>query len=312
MKKRIKKIRCFVNKPIKTQKKVFEKLIRLAENTQFGNDHKFKKINNYQSFQKLIPIRTYEQIYSYIKRVRNGEKNILWNEKIKCFAKSSGTTNNQSKYIPITTKSLKDCHFKGGKDMLAIYKKNYPNIDIFNGKGLMLAGTISKSKDAIYNDGDLSAILLDEFPFWVNYHRIPDINTALMSNWEIKLDKIAKQAINENITNITGVPSWMLIILKRVVKISGKKNISEVWPNLEVYMHGGVNFEPYRKQFEKLIPSKKMNYLEGYNASEGFMGIQDRTPSKGLLLMLDHGIFYEFIPMKKFKKNKVEAITLSQ
>jgi hypothetical protein len=181
---------------------------------------------------------------------------------------------------------------------------------MYNGKGLMLGGSLKNSEKGDYKDGDLSAILLDEFPFWVNYHRVPDIKTALMEDWEDKLERIAQQAVKENITNLTGVPSWMLILLKRVLVISGKKNISEVWPKLELYMHGGVNFEPYKEQFKSLIPSEKMNYLEGYNASEGFIGIQDKNPSEGLLLMLDYGIFYEFIAMENFKKGIIETTNL--
>ena len=310
MKKRIDKIEIFCKNPIQAQNNVFESLLSNGKNTAFGKEHYFQEIKNYTHFSQNIPIRTYEEFSEFIERARKGEKNVLWPGKIKWFAKSSGTTNAQSKFIPITQDSLKDCHFKGGKDMLSLYGNNFPFSDMYNGKGLMLGGTIKKSKDGDYKDGDLSAILLDEFPFWVNYHRIPDIQTALMSEWEEKLERIARQAVNANITNLTGVPSWMLILLKRVLAISGKKNISEVWPNLELYMHGGVNFEPYKEQFKILIPSKKMNYLEGYNASEGFFGIQDRNPSEGMLLMLDYGIFYEFIPMEEYKKGQLEAIPL--
>ena len=196
--------------------------------------------------------------------------------------------------------------------MLSLYENNFNSLSIYKGKGLMLGGSLKKSSKGNYTDGDLSAILLSEFPLWVNHHRIPDIKTALMRDWENKLNLIAKQAIKTNITNITGVPSWMLILLKRILKISVKKDITKVCPNLELYMHGGVNFEPYKNQFKKLIPSKKMNYLEGYNASEGFFAIQDKMNSEGLLLMLDHGIFYEFIDMNKYKKRELDAITLKK
>jgi len=310
MQKRINKIEEFCKNPIKTQEEVFNFLLSKGRKTIFGKVHHFNGISNYAQFSENIPIRTYEEFSIFIDRARKGEKNILWPGKIKWFAKSSGTTNAQSKYIPITQASLKDCHFKGGKDMLSLYGNNFSNLDVYNGKGLMLGGSLKKSSAGNYKDGDLSAILLDEFPFWVNHHRIPDIETALMEDWEDKLERIAQQAVKENITNLTGVPSWMLILLKRVLAISGKKNISEVWPNLELYMHGGINFEPYKSQFKTFIPSEKMNYLEGYNASEGFMGIQDKNPSEGLLLMLDYGIFYEFIPMHKYKKGIREAIPL--
>ena len=310
MQKRIKNIDEFCKNPIKTQEKVLDFLISKGRSTAFGQAHHFITINDYAHFSKNIPIRTYEEFSIFIERARKGEQNVLWPGEIKWFAKSSGTTNAQSKFIPITQESLKNCHFKGGKDMLSLYGNNFSNLDVYNGKGLMLGGSLKKSLTGNYKDGDLSAILLDEFPFWVNYHRIPDIDTALMEDWEDKLERIARQAVRANITNLTGVPSWMLILLKRVLAISGKKNISEVWPNLELYMHGGINFEPYKTQFKTLIPSEKMNYLEGYNASEGFMGIQDKNPSEDLLLMLDYGIFYEFIPMKKYKKGIREAIPL--
>jgi len=312
MQQRINKITEFCENPIKAQEKVFDFLISKGKNTAFGEEHSFQKIDDYAHFSKNIPIRTYEEFSIFIERARNGEQNVLWPGKINWFAKSSGTTNAQSKFIPVTQESLEDCHFKGGKDMLSLYGNNFPFSDIYNGKGLMLGGSINDSENGNYKDGDLSAILLHEFPFWVNYHRIPDIDTALMSEWEEKLERIAQQAVHANITNLTGVPSWMLILLRRVLAISGKKNISEVWPNLELYMHGGVNFEPYKAQFKTLIPSEKMNYLEGYNASEGFIGIQDKNPSKGLLLMLDYGIFYEFIPIINYKKGMLEAIPLKE
>ncbi len=312
MQKRIKNINKIINNPIKTQNKVLDYLISKGRKTLFGIEHQFDNIIDYHSFKKQIPIRTYDELSPYIDKARNGAENVLWPGKIKWFAKSSGTTDSKSKFIPISKESLYDCHFKGGKDMLSLYENNYPNTNIYNGKGLMLGGTISRSLNGDYKDGDLSAILLDEFPFWVNYHRVPDIKTALMNDWEEKLDRIANQATHENITNLTGVPSWMLILLKRILAVSGKKNISEVWPNLELYMHGGVNFDPYRKQFEELIPSKKMNYLEGYNASEGFIGIQDKSNSDGMLLMLDYGIFYEFISMNDLNKSILSAVDLSK
>ncbi len=312
MRKRIKNIKKFVDNPIQVQESVFNYLIKKGIKTKFGEDHQFEKITNYITFKNQIPIRTYEDFDHYITKIRKGGEDILWPGKINWFAKSSGTTNNKSKFIPVTKESLEDCHFKAGKDMLSIYENNFPKINIYNGKGIMLGGSMTKSKNRKFKDGDLSAILLDEFPFWVNYHRVPDINTALMKEWDEKLDKIAKQAINENITNLTGVPSWMLILLKRILQLSGKNNILELWPNLELYMHGGMNFEPYRQQFEEIIPSDKMNYLEGYNASEGFFGIQDKNPSEGILLMLDYGVFYEFIPMYKYRNGKTDAINLSE
>tara|TARA_B100001758_G_C18409260_1_gene614398 strand:- start:612 stop:2153 length:1542 start_codon:yes stop_codon:yes gene_type:complete len=310
IKKRINKISYSIQNPLETQDIVLKELLKKGKRTHFGNEHNMSTINNYNEFRDNIPIRTYEEIYQYIERIMSGEKNVLWPGNVKWLAKSSGTTNSSSKYIPITNDSLHYCHFKGGKDMLALYTNNFPNRNIYNGKGLMLGGNINKSK-TIHN-GDLSAILIKEFPFWVSYHRVPDINTALMSNWEEKIEKITNQAIKENITNITGVPSWMLILLKNILQKSNKKNLLELWPNIEVYMHGGVNFKPYKKLFEELIPTKKMNYLEGYNASEGFFAIQDQKNSKGLLLMLDYGIFYEFIEIEKYRLEEYETILLEE
>ena len=310
--KRISNINNIINNPIKSQSNVFKSLIREGIKTKYGEEYSFNKIYDYNSFKKNVPLRNYEELEPYIKRARNNEKNVLWPGYVKFFAKSSGTANNKSKFIPITKESLKNCHFKAGKDMLSFYANNFPNTNVYKGKGLMLGGSMLNSKNAINITGDLSAILLDQFPFWVSFHRVPDLDTALMKEWEEKLNKIATQSVKENITNITGVPSWMLILLKRVVKISGKKNISEVWPNLELYMHGGVNFAPYKAQFEELITSKKMNYLEAYNASEGFFGIQDENKSKGILLLLNSGIFYEFIQLSNYREGKRDAIDLTK
>ena len=292
-----------IEKPIITQDKILNKLILKAERTKFGIEHSFNKIKNYSDFKRLVPDRKYEELFPYIDEIRNGKKNILWPNSIKLFSISSGTTNAKSKYIPLSNETLNDCHFKGGKDMLAIYLNNNPNSEIFNGKGIILGG--SKEINSKYVEGDLSAILLDNFPFWVNTHRIPDIKTATMKNWDNKLEKIINQSINQNITNLSGVPSWMLILLKNIVKKAGVKNITEIWPNLELYIHGGVNFSPYKNQFNSLIPSKKMNYLETYNASEGFFALQDRQDANDMLLLLDYGIFYEFKNIKEVDKNYI-------
>lgn len=312
MQKRIKKINKSIKNPKESQEAVLKYLIRKGLKTKFGKEHNFNNITSYITFKNQISIRTYEELSPYILQARKGAKNILWPGEVHWFAKSSGTTNSKSKFIPITKESLKDCHLKAGKHMLSLYENNFPKTSIYNGKGIMLGGSIETSKEGNSKEGDLSAILLNEFPFWVNYHRVPDINTAIMKKWDEKLDNIAKQAINENITHLTGVPSWMLILLKKTLQLSGKNNISELWPNLELYMHGGVNFEPYKQQFKELIPSNKMNYLEGYNASEGFLAIQDKSPSEGMLLLLDCGIFYEFISIEQYRKGDKNAIGLSE
>ena len=308
IKQRIKKINRVKENPLESQNKVLQTLIKKAEKTVFGIEHKFDKISNYENFKNLVPSRKYEELYPYIEQIRQGYENILWPGKTKMFAKSSGTTNAKSKFIPLTNNTLYNCHFKGGKDMIAIYLSNNPESKVFNGKGIMLAG--SKEFNSNVSEGDLSALLLEKFPYWVNSHRLPDMQTALMKDWNEKMNNITNQSIKKNITNLTGVPSWMLFLLKNVIKKTGANNISEVWPNLELYFHGGINFMPYKKQFNSLIPSLKMNYLEIYNASEGFFAIQDRKNANDMLLMLDYEIFYEFITRKNFEKENKEYIKI--
>ena len=312
LKNRYIKIENFKDRPLEVQNKVFKNLIKMGEYTVFGADHKFSTITDVKKFQELIPIRKYEEFLEYINKARKGHKDILWPGHVKWFAKSSGTTDNKSKYIPITNESLKKCHYKAGKDMLSLYSINFPETNLYNGKGLMLGGSQIQNKNHGYFEGDLSAILISNFPFWVHMHRVPDLQTALMSEWEKKVNIICSQAINENITNITGVPSWTQVVLKKVLEITKSSSLLEVWPNLELYMHGGVHFSPYVEQFYKMIPSNDMNYVEGYNASEGFFGIQDTKYSKDLLLMLDYGIFYEFILLKDYKDGIRETVLLSE
>ena len=312
MKKRIHQIDLFRKHPIQMQEELFRNLVEKGKYSQFGEDHNFKSIFNYSDFWNNVPLRTYEELFPYIEKIRTGEKDVLWPGDVKWFAKSSGTTNSKSKYIPISVDSLEDCHFKGGKDMLSLYCNNFPDTNIYNGKGLMLGGSQEENSLHSFTDGDLSAILINNFPFWVNIHRIPDLKTALLKDWETKLELICMQALQEDVTNITGVPSWVLVLMNKMLEKTGATNILEIWPNLELYMHGGVNFSPYKTQFEKLIPSNKMNYLEAYNASEGFFAIQDQKDKNDLLLMLDYGIFYEFIPISDYKKGERRSIPLSE
>ena len=307
IKNRINKINWSLDNPIDTQTEILNYLIKKAKSTKFGLDHKFNKINNYTSFKYNVPVRTYEEFLIYIEKCLANEKDIVWPGHIKWFAKSSGTTDAKSKYIPISKEFLYDGYIKAGKDMLSIYENNFSDKSIYKGKGLMLGGSLLYKEK--YLIGDVSAILLNEFPAWVNYHRIPTLKTALLENWEIKLNKIVEESIDQNITNITGVPSWMLILLNKILEKSGAKNISEIWPNLEVYFHGGINFSPYQRSFNTII-GKEINYLEGYNASEGFFALQDQKKSIGLSLMLNNGVFYEFIPMNEYKKPNLDAVTL--
>ena len=299
MRKRMHQIDLFRKYPHEVQEEWLQKLIKNGKKTDFGKKFGFENIQNYEQFKTQIPISTYEDLEDSIKSIRQGLKNILWPSETKWFAKSSGTSNSKSKFIPITEESLIDCHFKGGKDMLSIYCNNNPETTIFNGKSLILGGSHEASLKDHGKEGDLSAIILDNLPLWVNIHRTPSKDIALMNDFEEKIEKIANISSQENVTNIAGVPSWMLVLFKRILEKTGAKHIQQVWPNLELYMHGGVSFTPYRKQFEELLP-KGVNYLETYNASEGFFGIQDKRYSEEMLLMLDYGIFYEFIPMNDY------------
>ncbi len=312
LKKRIHQIDLFIKYPIDVQEELLHQLLFSAQNTEIGKQFEFKTIKNYKTFAERIPIQKYETIAPFIERTRKGEQGVFWNTPIKWFAKSSGTTNAKSKYIPVSDQAIEDCHFKAGKDMLCLYINNNPNAQLFTGKSLRLGGSSAVYEDNDTYFGDLSAIIIENMPFWADFSSAPKQETALMGDWETKMEAIINETINENITSLAGVPSWMLVLLNRILEKTGKENILEVWPNLEVYFHGGVNFNPYRKQFKKLIPSKKFRYYETYNASEGFFAIQDKNNSKELLLMLDYGIFYEFIPMSHFDDENSVAIPLSK
>jgi len=312
LKKRKHQIELFLKYPDDVQKELLLKLVNTAKKTEVGKKYDFKNIKSYTDFKANIPIQKYESIEPLIERCRQGEQNIFWPSKIKWFAKSSGTTNAKSKFIPVSDEALEDCHFKAGKDMLCLYINNNEDAKLFTGKSLRLGGS-----SAIYEDndtyfGDLSAIIIENMPFWADFSSSPKPEIALMGEWETKMDAIVEETIKENITSLAGVPSWMLVLLNKVLEKTGKDNILEVWPNLEVYFHGGVNFNPYKEQYKKIIPSKDFKYYETYNASEGFFAIQDKNNSDELLLMLDYGIFYEFIPMTAYKGEDSEAISLSE
>jgi len=312
MKKRITQIEFFMKHPHEVQLEWFRKLTSQAADTEWGKKYGYNSIKNPDEFQQRVPISDYEDVKPYVKRLQAGEQNLLWPTNIKWFAKSSGTTADKSKYIPVSQEAIEECHFKGGKDMLSIYCNNYPDTMLFSGKVLGMAGTHNMDEGSSNSySGDVSAILFENIPFWVSLLRTPGRSVALMDEWESKIDSIAHATMDEDVTNITGVPSWTLLLLKRILEISGKKNMAEVWPNLELFIHGGVNFEPYRDQFKKIVP-KNMNYLEAYNASEGFFGIQDRTNSSELLLMLDYGIYYEFIPLDELDNENPKVLQLHE
>ena len=302
----------FLKYPIDVQNELLFKLLIKAKNTEVGENYNFCNLKTYEEFAKKVPIQQYESIEPLIERARKGEQNIFWPTSIKWFAKSSGTTNAKSKFIPVSDEALEDCHFKAGKDMLCLYFNNNESAQLFTGKSLRLGGSSAVYEHNNSYFGDLSAIIIENMPFWADFSSAPKQETALMSEWEEKIKAIIDETIDEDITSLVGVPSWMLVLLNRVLERTGAKNILEVWPNLEVYFHGGVNFNPYREQFKKIIPKKDFKYYETYNASEGFFAIQDVNDSYDLLLMLDYGIFYEFIPMDKFDGENSKAIPLSK
>ena len=282
---------------MEVQNELLDTLIKNARETEVGKLYDFNSIKNYKSFKNRVPIVDYDKIEKLIDRSRKGEQNIFWPTQIKWFAKSSGTTNSKSKFIPVSNESLEDCHYKAGKDMLSIYFNNNEDSELLSGKSLRLGGS-----SELYNDnntyfGDLSAIIIDNLPFWAELSSTPSHKVSLMSEWETKMKAIINESIPENVTSLFGVPSWMLVLLNNLIKKTKKNNILEIWPNLEVYFHGGINFKPYKSEYQKLFPDKNFKYYEIYNASEGFFGIQDQNNSDELLLMLDYGIFYEFIPL---------------
>ncbi len=312
LKQRIHQIELFLKYPNEVQDELLMNLIRQAEETVVGRQYDFESIKNYKTFSERIPVSTYEELEPLIERTRKGEQNVFWNEPIKWFAKSSGTTNAKSKFIPVSESALVDCHYKGSKDLLCMYLNNNENSDMFLGKSLRLGGSSQIYENNNTSFGDLSAILIENMPMWAEFSSTPSNKVSLMSEWESKLTAIINETKNENVTSFAGVPSWMLVLLNRILSETGNTNLMELWPNLEVYFHGGVNFEPYREQYQKIIPNKDFKYYEIYNASEGFFAIQDLNYSNDLLLMLDYGIFYEFIPMDTFGTTNQKVIPLSE
>jgi hypothetical protein len=311
--KRIYQIDLFKKHPHEVQREVLFELLEKASGTEFGLKHNFKNISSEKEFREQVPIQGYDDIKPTVERMMLGEKNLLWPGETRWFAKSSGTTNEKSKFIPVSKDSLEDVHIRGGRDVLAIYLKNNPDSGILSGKALTLGGShrINNYNNNSYY-GDLSAIIIENIPFWTDFYRTPSTEISLIEEFEEKIEKIIQHSLDENVTSFAGVPSWYLVLLKRVLEVTGKSNILEVWPNLEVFTHGGVKFEPYREQYEKLIPSPNMHYMETYNASEGFFGMQDEPEKKDMLLMLDYGIYYEFIPMDEFRADRLNAIPLEE
>ncbi|MGC1391179.1 MAG: GH3 auxin-responsive promoter family protein [Bacteroidales bacterium] len=311
--KRINQIEIFKKYPFETQQETLYRLLAKAARTEWGEKFNYSSIASIKDYQSRFSVQTYEDIVSYVERLRKGETNLLWPGEIKWFAKSSGTTSAKSKFIPMSREALEDCHYRAAKDILVIYAQQRPDTRIFSGKSLTLGGSHRMnqfSNDSLY--GDLSAILIENAPFWVDIIRTPKHKIALLEDFEEKLNLITKSTVNENVTSISGVPSWYLVLIKQILSFTGKNNLLDVWPNLEVFFHGGISFIPYREQYKKLIAGDQMNYMETYNASEGFFGIQDDPLRSDMLLMLDYGIFYEFIPAEKIDSGDPPVYTVTE
>ncbi|MCX7861700.1 MAG: GH3 auxin-responsive promoter family protein [Bacteroidales bacterium] len=311
--KRINQIELMKKYPQEVQNEQLANLITKAQDTEFGKKYSFKKIETPRQFSETVPLHDYEQFKPYIESILNGKQNVTWPSEIKWFAKSSGTTSSKSKFIPVSKEALEDCHYKGGRDVIALYLKQFPDSEIFLGKTLALGGShkISEFNSDIYY-GDLSAVLMQNLPFWAEFLRTPNLNIALMDEWEEKIEKMAHETVKHNVTVLAGVPSWMVVLIKRIFEITGKDSLNDIWPNLELFIHGGVSFEPYRQYFHSFFKNKPIRYLETYNASEGFFAIQDHLHEHDMLLMLDLGIYYEFIPMSQWGKPDAQTLSISE
>ncbi len=311
--KRIYHIDIFKQYPFEVQQETLFKILSQASETTWGKQHKYSKIESIKEFQEAVQVQTYEDLEPFVERLRKGERDLLWPGDIKWFAKSSGTTSSKSKFIPVTREALEECHFRGGKDVLALYTRQKPESKILTGKGLTLGGShrINNFENkSLY--GDLSAILIENIPLWAEIMRSPRAKIALIEDFEEKMEKIARATINQNIRYLAGVPSWFLVLIKYLLNYTGKSNLLEIWPDLELFCHGGISFIPYREQYQNLIPTESMNYLESYNASEGHFGIQDDLETDDMLLMLDYGVFFEFIPVNEVGSDNPKACTVGE
>ncbi len=300
----------WINYPVSTQRNVLQHLVTQAQYTEFGKKYNFNRLFTIKDFKSRIPVHEYQDLKPYIMRMMNGEENILWNTPVNWFAKSSGTTSDKSKFIPLSEESFKEMHYKASKDVLTNYYNNFPESDLLTGKGLVVGGSHSVNNlNEEIQFGDLSALLMHNSPFWGQWLRTPELKIALMDEWEGKIEELARSTIHENVTSIAGVPTWTIILIKRILELSGKNKLIEVWPHLELYLHGGVSFTPYREQFRELVGAD-INYLEMYNASEGFFAAQNMPNDDGMLLFTDHGIFYEFMPVEEYGSENPQTVGL--
>ncbi len=315
LRRRMSQIEAFVQNPHQIQAECLKRLINQARDTVFGRERGFNCISSPEVFKNQVELSTYEQLFPYIERVMKGEQGVLWPSKVKWFAKSSGTTNARSKFIPVTPESLRDCHYKAGKDLIGLYINNYPDTRMFDGKSLAIGGShqlndMDRQGKSRY--GDVSAVIMANLPWWAEYVRTPSLELALMDEWEEKIGRMAQIVSQRDVTSLQGVPTWTVVLLKRILEIRGAEHVLQVWPNLEVFVHGAVAFQPYESVFRTLLPSADMRYMEAYNASEGFFGIQDQIGSKDMLLMLDYGIYYEFIPLEEIEKVSPRTLELGE
>ncbi|MDE3250295.1 MAG: GH3 auxin-responsive promoter family protein [Bacteroidota bacterium] len=309
---RLRLIDLWTSQPVAAQREVLQELVTSAQYTEFGRKYDFHHLFSVKAFKQTVPVHEYEDLKPYIQRMLDGEENVLWNTPVEWFAKSSGTTSEKSKFIPVSQESLEQNHYQASKDVLTMYYKNFPDSDLLTGKGLVIGGShqVNKLNENIQY-GDLSAVLMQNSPVWSNWIRTPELSIALMDEWEGKIEQLAQSTIHENVTSISGVPTWTLVLIKRILEISGKSSLAEVWPQLELYLHGGVSFVPYREQFNRLI-GKPINYLETYNASEGFFAAQECPGDDGMLLFTQHGIFYEFMPVEEYCKQFPQTMGLDK
>ena len=313
LKQRIPQIEWFTEHPDRAQEEVFNYLISTAKDTEWGKKYDFASIQNIQQFKERVPVSDYDAVKPYVERLIKGEQNILWPTEVKWFAKSSGTTSDRSKFIPVTREALEDCHFKGGRDLMAMYCNNNPDTAVFSGRGIIMGGSTQVNKlneNAQY--GDVSAVLMRNMPLLAQLIKTPSLRVTLMEDYEEKINRIAEETVRRNVTHLVGVPTWTLVLINKLFEMTGKDNIADIWPNLELYIHGGVSFTPYREQFKQLIRKDNMYYMETYNASEGFFGIQHSLLKPDMLLMLDYGIFYEFCPMEELGKEFPRTLQLNQ
>ena len=312
-KRRYPEIESWANLAEQKQEQVWQQLLQSAKNTAWGRYYGYASMKTIADYQKNVPIQTYDSLKPFIHRMLEGDKNVLWHSSVDWFAKSSGTTSDKSKFIPVSYEAIQNCHVKGAKDVFATYCYHTPNTQIYSGKGLVLGGSHQiNTLNGKVRYGDLSAVLMQNMPRLGRFLRTPDLSVSLMENWEEKLEKTAEIVLHQNVTHIVGVPTWLLVLMRRVLEKSGKENLSEVWPNLSLYLHGGVSFTPYEEQFQQLIPSQKMQYWQTYNASEGFFAFQDLPYRNDMLLMLDYGVFYEFLPMSEIDNLQAKALTISE